>query len=129
MELDQNFIAAVLAIIGYSINDVVVVFDRVRELIKLYPNRDRYTVMNEALNSTLSRTFNTGVSTFAVVLVIFLFGGASMRSFTFAILIGVLIGIFSTLFIASPVAYMVAERRMGRKEKKLNPATAQGKRK
>lgn len=129
MELDQNFIAAVLAIIGYSINDVVVVFDRVRESIKLYPNRDRYTVMNEALNSTLSRTFNTGVSTFAVVLVIFLFGGASMRSFTFAILIGVLIGIFSTLFIASPVAYMVAERRMGRKEKKLNPATAQGKRK
>lgn len=118
MELDQNFIAAILAIIGYSINDVVVVFDRVRESRKLYPNRDRYSVMNDALNSTLSRTFNTGVSTFVVVLIIFLFGGASMRSFTFAILIGVIIGIYSTLFVASPIAYLAANKSDKRKEHK-----------
>lgn len=123
MELDQNFIAAILAIIGYSINDVVVVFDRVRESMKLYPNRDRYTVMNDALNSTLSRTFNTTISTFIVVLIIFLFGGASMRSFTFAILIGVIIGVYSTLFVASPIAYLVANKSDKRKEaKQLNTA-------
>lgn len=119
MELDQNFIAAVLAIIGYSINDVVVVFDRVRELDKLYPNRDLYSRMNDALNSTLSRTFNTGFSTLLVMIIIFFFGGTSMRSFTFAILIGILIGLYSTLFVASPIAYMLADRSQKRKEKKL----------
>lgn len=111
MELDQNFIAAILAIIGYSINDVVVVFDRIRESAKLYPNRDRRSVMNDALNSTLSRTFNTGVSTLVVVLIIFLFGGASMRSFTFAILIGIIIGTYSTLFVATPISYFVGKRK------------------
>lgn len=118
MELDQNFIAAVLAIIGYSINDVVVVFDRVRESMKLYPDRDRYTVMNDALNSTLARTFNTSISTIIVVFIIFILGGASMRSFTFAILLGLFIGVYSTLFVASPVAYLIAKNNDKKKPKR-----------
>ena len=92
MEVDQTFIAAILTIIGYSINDTVVVFDRIRETIGLYPKRDRYQVINDALNSTLSRTFNTSLTTLVVVLCIFILGGATIRSFTFAILLGIIIG-------------------------------------
>ena len=91
MEVDQTFIAAILTIIGYSINDTVVVFDRIRETIGLYPKRDRYQVINDALNSTLSRTFNTSLTTLVVVLCIFILGGATIRSFTFAILLGIII--------------------------------------
>ncbi|WP_311567055.1 protein translocase subunit SecDF [Porphyromonas uenonis] len=119
MELDQNFIAALLAIIGYSINDVVVVFDRVRETLHNYPNREEKLVMNEALNSTLARTVQTSFSTFLVVFIIFLLGGASMRSFTFALLIGIVYGIFCTLFVASPIAYLV---RVKQQRKKLAAA-------
>ena len=121
MEVDQNFIAALLAIIGYSINDTVVVFDRVRETFKLYPNRDKYTVMNDALNSTLARTFNTSITTFLVMFVIFIFGGASMRSFTFAILLGVVYGTYSTLFVAAPIAYAL-QKKGNKEEKVLEPA-------
>ena len=115
MELDQNFIAALLAIIGYSINDVVVVFDRVRETRHNYPNRDEKLVMNEALNSTLARTVQTTFSTFLVVFIIFILGGASMRSFTFALLIGIVYGIFCTLFVASPIAYLVRNKQHQKK--------------
>ncbi len=115
MELDQNFIAALLAIIGYSINDVVVVFDRVRETLHNYPNRDEKLVMNEALNSTLARTVQTTFSTFLVVFIIFILGGASMRSFTFALLIGIVYGIFCTLFVASPIAYLVRNKQQQKK--------------
>lgn len=115
MELDQNFIAALLAIIGYSINDVVVVFDRVRETLHNYPNREEKLVMNEALNSTLARTVQTSFSTFLVVFIIFILGGASMRSFTFALLIGIFYGIFCTLFVASPIAYLVRSKQQKRK--------------
>ncbi|WP_304287878.1 protein translocase subunit SecDF [Porphyromonas uenonis] len=115
MELDQNFIAALLAIIGYSINDVVVVFDRVRETLHNYPNREEKLVMNEALNSTLARTVQTSFSTFLVVFIIFLLGGASMRSFTFALLIGIVYGIFCTLFVASPIAYLVRNKQQRKK--------------
>lgn len=115
MELDQNFIAALLAIIGYSINDVVVVFDRVRETLHNYPNREEKLVMNEALNSTLARTVQTSFSTFLVVFIIFILGGASMRSFTFALLIGIVYGIFCTLFVASPIAYLVRSRQRQKK--------------
>lgn len=115
MELDQNFIAALLAIIGYSINDVVVVFDRVRETLHNYPNREEKLVMNEALNSTLARTVQTSFSTFLVVFIIFILGGASMRSFTFALLIGIVYGIFCTLFVASPIAYLVRNKQHQRK--------------
>jgi SecD/SecF fusion protein len=115
MEVDQTFIAAILTVIGYSINDTVVVFDRIRETIQDYPKRDRYQVINDALNSTLSRTFNTTLSTFVVVLCIFLLGGVTIRSFTFAIMLGVLIGTYSTLFIATPIAYEIQKFRMTRK--------------
>lgn len=115
MELDQNFIAALLAIIGYSINDVVVVFDRVRETRHNYPNRDEKLVMNEALNSTLARTVQTTFSTFLVVFIIFILGGASMRSFTFALLIGIVYGLFCTLFVASPIAYLVRNKQHQKK--------------
>jgi SecD/SecF fusion protein len=118
MEVDQTFIAAILTVIGYSINDTVVVFDRIRETLALYPKRDRFTVINDALNSTLSRTFSTSFSTLLVVLCIFLFGGSTIRSFTFAILLGVIIGTYSTLFIATPLAYEIQVRR-GKKKKEV----------
>ena len=115
MEVDQTFIAAILTVIGYSLNDTVVVFDRIRETIKDYPKRDRYQVINDALNSTLSRTFNTTLSTLVVVLAIFFLAGTTIRSFTFAIMLGVLIGTYSTLFIATPIAYEIQKRSLKKK--------------
>ena len=115
MEVDQTFIAAILTIIGYSINDTVVVFDRIRETIGLYPKRDRYQVINDALNSTLSRTFNTSLTTLVVVLCIFILGGSTIRSFTFAILLGIIVGTYSTLFIATPIAYEIQKRKINKK--------------
>ena len=115
MEVDQTFIAAILTIIGYSINDTVVVFDRIRETIGLYPKRDRYQVINDALNSTLSRTFNTSLTTLVVVLCIFILGGSTIRSFTFAILLGIVVGTYATLFIATPIAYELQKRKINKK--------------
>ena len=115
MEVDQTFIAAILTIIGYSINDTVVVFDRIRETIGLYPKRDRYQVINDALNSTLSRTFNTSLTTLVVVLCIFILGGATIRSFTFAIVLGIIIGTYSTLFVATPIAYELQKKKINKK--------------
>ena len=115
MEVDQTFIAAILTIIGYSIDDTVVVFDRIRETIGLYPKRDRYQVINDALNSTLSRTFNTSLTTLVVVLCIFILGGATIRSFTFAILLGIIIGTYSTLFVATPIAYELQKKKINKK--------------
>lgn len=115
MEVDQTFIAAILTVIGYSINDTVVVFDRIRETIRTYPKRDRYEVINDALNSTLARTFSTSLSTFIVVFIIFLLGGSTIQSFTFAILLGVIIGTYSTLFVATPIAYEIQRRKSARK--------------
>lgn len=117
MEIDQNFIAAILAIIGYAINDVVIVFDRIREEIGLRPKAERFSLINEALNSTLSRTLNTSFTTFLVMLIVFLFGGTSMMSFTFVILLGVIFGTFCTLFIATPIAYEVTERQRAKEAK------------
>jgi SecD/SecF fusion protein len=105
MEIDQAFIAAILTIIGYSINDSVVIFDRIREYIGLYPKRDRLITMNNALNDTLSRTFSTSFSTLVVLVPIFFFGGESIRGFIFGLIIGILVGTYSSIFIASPVAY------------------------
>lgn len=121
MEVDQTFIAAILTIIGYSINDTVVVFDRIRETIGLYPKRDRYQVINDALNSTLCRTMNTSLTTLIVVLCIFILGGATIRSFTFAILLGIIIGTYSTLFVATPIAYELQKKKINKK------AVAEGK--
>ncbi len=105
MEIDQAFIAAILTIIGYSINDTVIIFDRIREFTHLHHKRDLATNINEALNSTLARTFNTSGTTIVVLLTIFLFGGEIIRGFTFALLVGVLVGTYSSLFVASPIAY------------------------
>ena len=102
MEIDQAFIAAILTVVGYSINDTVVVFDRIREYLKIYHKKDQKEVINMALNSTLSRTINTSVSTFIVLLIIFLFGGDAIKGFTFALMIGVVVGTYSSLFIATP---------------------------
>ena len=105
LELDQSFIAAILTVVGYTINDTVVVFDRIREYVGLQKKRERRGIFNTALNSTLSRTFSTSLSTFFVLLSIFIFGGDVIRGFTFALLIGVIVGTYSSLFIATPVVY------------------------
>ena len=118
MEIDQSFIAAILTIIGYSINDTVVVFDRVREYKGLYPKRELMLNMNNALNDTLSRTFSTSMSTFVVLLAIFCFGGETIRGFVFALMLGVIIGTYSTLCVATPLAYDIQEAMRRRKEKK-----------
>ncbi len=105
LEIDQAFIAAILTIIGYSINDSVIIFDRIREYISLYPKKELKVNMNNALNSTLARTINTSGTTLIVLLIIFIFGGEIIRGFTFALLVGVMVGTYSSLFVASPIAY------------------------
>ena len=105
LEIDQAFIAAILTVVGYSINDTVVVFDRIREYLGLHPKRDPEEVINNALNSTLRRTFSTSLSTLVVLLAIFFFGGTSIQGFTFALIVGVVVGTYSSLFIATPIAY------------------------
>ncbi|MCM1153685.1 MAG: protein translocase subunit SecD [Muribaculum sp.] len=110
MEIDQSFIAAVLTIIGYQINDTVVVFDRVREMMKVYPKEDRFLTFNKSLNTTLGRTIMTSLSTLLVLLCIFFLGGDTIRSFTFAMIFGVVIGTFCSLFCAAPIAYNIIKR-------------------
>ncbi|MCR5313307.1 MAG: protein translocase subunit SecDF [Bacteroidaceae bacterium] len=107
LEIDQTFIGAILTVIGYSINDKVVVFDRIRENFQLYPKRDRQRLFNEALNSCLARTINTSVSTFVVLLAIITLGGESIRGFAFAMILGVIFGTLSSLFVAAPTAFIV----------------------
>lgn len=114
MEIDQTFIGAILTAIGYSINDKVVIFDRVREYLHLYPKRTTSQLFNDSLNSTLTRTFFTGSSTLIVLLVIFFLGGESIRSFSFAMILGVVIGTFSSLFIGSPIAYSMMKQKRER---------------
>ena len=118
LEIDQTFIGAILTAIGYSINDKVVIFDRVREFFGLYPKRDKRVLFNDSLNTTLARTINTSLSTLIVLLCIFILGGDSIRSFAFALILGVVIGTLSSLFIASPIAY-----NMMKNKKVVVPAT------
>ena len=118
LEIDQSFIAAILTIIGYSMNDTVVVFDRVRELVGLYPKRDRKDVINEAINATLTRTLSTSLSTFLVLVVIFLLGGETIRGFVFAMMVGVIVGTYSTLFVAIPLAYDIEKKKLAKAAKK-----------
>lgn len=120
MEVDQSFIAAILTIIGYQINDTVVVFDRVREMMKLYPKEDRFTTFNRSLNQTLSRTVMTSFSTLLVLLCIFFLGGDTIRSFTFAMIFGVVVGTFCSLYCAAPIAYRVMNA-FGNKKKNQTP--------
>lgn len=117
LEIDQTFIAAILTIIGYSVNDTVVIFDRIREDIALYPKRDKTSLFNMALNSTLGRTFSTSLSTILVVLAMFIFGGETIRGFLFAMLLGMIIGIYSTLYIATPIAFEFSRRKEAKQEK------------
>ena len=112
LEIDQTFIGALLTCIGYSINDKVVVFDRIRENLGLYPKRDKQLLFNQSLNATLTRTINTSVSTFIVLLFIFIFGGASIKSFAFAMILGVIIGTLTSIFIAAPTAYLIMGRKI-----------------
>ncbi len=105
MEINQAFIAAILTVIGYSLNDTVVVFDRIREYVNEHPKWSFNTTVDSALNSTLSRTLNTSLTTLIVLLAIFIFGGESIRGFMFALIIGVLVGTYSSVFIATPVMY------------------------
>ncbi len=114
MDVDQTFIGAILTAIGYSINDKVVIFDRIREFFGLYPKRDKNQLFNDSLNTTLARTINTSVSTLVVLLCIFFLGGESIRSFSFAMILGVVYGTCSSLFLAAPLAY----RLMYRQDKK-----------
>ena len=114
MDVDQTFIGAILTAIGYSINDKVVIFDRIREFFGLYPKRDKKQLFNDSLNTTLARTINTSVSTLVVLLCIFFLGGESIRSFSFAMILGVVYGTCSSLFLAAPLAFRV----MYRKDKK-----------
>ena len=112
LEVDQTFIGAVLTVIGYSINDKVVVFDRIRENIGLHPKRDYQVLFNDSINQTLARTINTSVSTLIVLLCILLLGGKSIQPFAFAMTMGVILGTFSSIFIASPIAYLVLGRKI-----------------
>jgi len=122
MEIDQAFIAAILTIIGYSINDTVIIFDRIREFTSLYPKKDLKTNMNQALNSTLARTINTSGTTIVVLLTIFIFGGETIRGFTFALLIGVMVGTYSSLFTASPIAFdlLGGDKLVARQQSKIS---------
>jgi len=117
LEIDQTFIGAVLTAIGYSINDKVVVFDRIREFLGLHPNKDKKDLFNTSLNTTLNRTINTSVSTFIVLVVIFVLGGASIRSFAFAMILGVIIGTLSSIFIAAPTAYLTMSKKTAKDKK------------
>ena len=116
MDVDQTFIGAILTAIGYSINDKVVIFDRIREFFGLYPKHDKKELFNNSLNTTLARTINTSLTTLLVLLFIFFLGGESIRSFSFAMILGVVYGTCSSLFLAAPMAYLV----MNKKDKKAN---------
>ena len=128
MEIDQSFIAAVLTIIGYQINDTVVVFDRVREMMKEYPKEDRFLTFNKSLNTTLGRTLMTSLSTLLVLLCIFFLGGDTIRSFTFAMIFGVIVGTFCSLFCAAPIAYNILKRSLARKAANAKPGAPVGNR-
>lgn len=118
LEVDQAFIAAILTIIGYSINDTVVIFDRIREYLHFYPKRDFRENINNAISSTLSRTMNTSGTTLVTLLAIFLFGGETIRGFIFGLMVGIVIGTYSSVFVATPIAYDLMARRQKRLDAK-----------
>ena len=124
LEIDQTFIGAILTVIGYSINDKVVVFDRIRENLTLHKKMDLQELFNKSLNETLARTINTSFSTLIVLLCIFCFGGESTRSFSFAMLLGVIFGTLSSIFIAAPLAYVILGRKIKKEEAAMAEAEA-----
>jgi SecD/SecF fusion protein len=120
LEIDQSTIAAILTIIGYSINDSVIIFDRIREYNTLYPKRHLKDNMNSAINSTLGRTFMTSGTTLLVLLSIFIFGGEIIRGFAFALIVGVIVGTYSSIFISTPIAFELSQKE-GKKVVKKKP--------
>jgi SecD/SecF fusion protein len=110
LEIDQAFIAAILTVIGYSINDTVIVYDRIREFLHIHPKRTLHNNMDQAMNSTLRRTMNTSLTTILVLLIIFIFGGANIRGFIFALLVGIGIGTYSSIFVATPIVFELSTR-------------------
>ena len=121
MDIDQHFIAAVLTVIGYSINDTVIIFDRIRENKALYPKREWSVLVNDAINSTLMRTVNTSGTVLVVLLAIFIFGGETIRGFSFSLIFGIMVGVYSTVFIAIPIAYELIVRKEKNKAKNMPP--------
>ncbi len=119
MEVDQTFIGAILTALGYSMNDKVVIFDRVREFFHLYPKHDRTELFNDSLNTTLSRTINTSLCTLIVLLCIFILGADAIRSFSFAMILGVVVGTLSSLFVASPIAFLIQQKEAKKEHAKL----------
>ena len=115
LEVDQTFIGAILTVIGYSINDKVVVFDRIRENIGLFPTREPERLFNDSINHTLTRTIMTSFTTLLVLLCIFFLGGDAIRSFSFAMILGVVVGTLSSIFMAAPIAYKIYGRRQAKK--------------
>jgi SecD/SecF fusion protein len=120
LDIDQAFIAAILTVVGYSTNDTVIIYDRIREYNNLFPKKDLRTNMNNAMNHTLSRTVNTVGTVLVVLITMFLFGGEVIRGFSFALMIGVFFGTYSSVFIASPITYDLLTRRL--RKAKLAPA-------
>jgi len=127
MEIDQAFVAAILTVIGYSINDTVIVFDRIRENFNSYSKKSRFQLINDAINSTMSRTVITSLTTIMVILLLLLFGGSSIKGFAFAISIGIIIGTYSTVFVSSPILFDLLGAEKDKKTeveaKKKKPAT------
>jgi SecD/SecF fusion protein len=131
LEIDQHFIAAILTVIGFSMNDTVIVFDRIREYSKNKRNTSKATIINSAINDTLSRTIMTSLTVFLTLLILFIFGGEVTRGFAFAMLIGVITGTYSSIFVAAPILVDFAkDRPLGEADttaeniKKVKPATA-----
>ena len=122
LDVDQTFIAAVLTIIGYSINDSVIIFDRIREYRRLYPKRELYQNINDAINSTLARTVNTSGTTFIVMLAIAIFGGEVIRGFAVALLVGIFVGTYSSVFVGTPIMYDLYQHKARKEAKKLKAA-------
>jgi SecD/SecF fusion protein len=118
MEVDQSFIAAILTVLGYSINDTVINYDRIRENVNLYPKRDRIQIINDSVNQMLGRTFSTTFTVIITLIAMFILGGDSIRGFIFAMLFGIFVGIYSSVFIASPITYEVNKFISNRKSKK-----------
>lgn len=122
LDIDQTFIAAILTVIGYSINDTVIIFDRIREYRRLYPKRDLAININEAINSTLARTLNTSGTTLVVLVAIALFGGEVIRGFAFALIVGIVVGTYSSVFVATPIVYDMFKKKEANKAKELKKA-------
>lgn len=114
MEIDQAFIAAILTVVGYSLNDTVIIFDRIREM--MHEAGWSKARVNTALNNTLTRTLNTSMTTLAVLLAIFFFGGESLRGFMFAMIVGIVVGTYSSIFIATPVMYDTLDKKLFKKK-------------